>query len=117
MECRKTIIFLMITIFLFSIASVSASDVNDTVIAFEDTSQNELSDCNESVTDNLKASEENNIDCSAQHYNTFFLFKSKNKRFWVIGPKSMRQVSIRKKALRNMLRLELQSASVLLQRL
>ena len=72
MECRKTIIFLMIAIFLFSIASVSASDVNDTVIAFEDTSQNELSDCNESVTDNLKASEGNNIDCSAQHYNTFF---------------------------------------------
>ena len=61
MECRKTIIFLMIAIFLFSIASVSASDVNDTVIAFEDTSQNELSDCNEIVTDNLKASEENNI--------------------------------------------------------
>jgi len=61
MECRKTIIFLMIAIFIFSIASVSASDVNDTVIAFEDTSQNELSDCNEIVTDNLKASEENNI--------------------------------------------------------
>ena len=59
MEYKKTKIFLMIAIFLFSIATVSAGDVNDTVIAIEDTSQNDLSAGNEISEDNLKASEEN----------------------------------------------------------
>ena len=70
MEYKKTKIFLMIAIFLFSIATVSAGDANDTVIAIEDT--DDLSAGNEIAVDNLKASEGNNIDCSAQHYNTFF---------------------------------------------
>ena len=42
MEFRKTIILLMLAIFLFSITSVCASEI-DNPIASEDTSQIELS--------------------------------------------------------------------------
>lgn len=59
MECRKTIIFLMFAIFIFSFTTVSASDMNDTAIDSDDTSQMGLSASNEMDADNLKTSEEN----------------------------------------------------------
>ena len=49
MEYKKSIIILILTIFLFSIASVCASDANDTAIASEDTTAIELSQ-NEEIT-------------------------------------------------------------------
>jgi len=67
MEWRKTIIFLMIAIFLFSIAAVSASDVDDMEIASEDANQIELSASNEMNVDNLKTSEENTIPTQAKN--------------------------------------------------
>ncbi len=67
MEWRKTIIFLMIAIFLFSIAAVSASDVDDMEIASEDANQIELSASNEMNVDNLKTSEENTIETQAKN--------------------------------------------------
>ncbi len=47
----------MVAIFIFSITAVSASDMNDTAINSDDTSQMELSTINEA--DNLMTSEEN----------------------------------------------------------
>ena len=67
MKWRKTIIFLMIAIFLFSIAAVSASDVDDMEIASEDANQIELSASNEMDVDNLKTSEENTIETQAKN--------------------------------------------------
>ena len=67
MEWRKTIILLMIAIFLFSIAAVSASDVDDMEIASEDANQIELSASNEMNVDNLKTSEENTIETQAKN--------------------------------------------------
>ena len=67
MKWRKTIIFLMIAIFLFSIAAVSASDVDDMEIASEDANQIELSASNEMNVDNLKTSEENTIETQAKN--------------------------------------------------
>ena len=61
MDYKKSIIILIMAIFLFSITSVCASDVNDTVMAGEDTSQMILSAGNEIDVDNLKTGEENNI--------------------------------------------------------
>ena len=61
MDYKKSIIILILAIFLFSITSVCASDVNDTVMAGEDTSQMILSAGNEIDVDNLKTGEENNI--------------------------------------------------------
>ena len=57
MKYKKTIIFLIVAIFIFSITAVSASDMNDTAIDSDDTSQMELSTINEA--DNLKTREEN----------------------------------------------------------
>ena len=57
MEYKKTIIFLIVAIFIFSITAVSASDINDTAINSDDTSQIELTTSNEA--DNLMTSEEN----------------------------------------------------------
>ena len=59
MKYKKTIILLVLTIFIFGVASVCASDVNDTVIASEDTSQMGLSVGSEMDMDNLKTSEGN----------------------------------------------------------
>ncbi len=50
MEYKKSIIILLLTIFLFSIASVCASDVNNTVVASEDTQAIELSQNEEMTT-------------------------------------------------------------------
>ncbi len=47
----------MLAIFIFSIAAVSASDVNDTVIASEDTGQMKLSAGDEITEDNIQTNE------------------------------------------------------------
>ena len=47
MEYRKTIIFLIFAIFIFSFTAISASDMNDTVINSDDTSQIGLSAIND----------------------------------------------------------------------
>ena len=59
MGFKKSIIILILAIFLFSIASVCASDANDAAILCEDANQIELSSSNEIDEDNLKTSEEN----------------------------------------------------------
>ena len=47
MKCKKIMFMLVLAIFIFTAASVCASDVNDTVIASEDLGQTELSAGNE----------------------------------------------------------------------
>ena len=47
----------MLAIFLFAIAAASASDVNDTAIASEDTNQMDLSSNNEITEDEVKLAE------------------------------------------------------------
>ena len=59
MKYKKSIIVIMLAIFIFSIAAVSASDVNDTVIASEDIGQMELSAGNELAMDYLQVNEDN----------------------------------------------------------
>ena len=49
MEFKKSIILIMLAVFLISIAGVSASDVNETAIASEDTATIEISQ-NEKIT-------------------------------------------------------------------
>ena len=61
MKYKKIMFMLVLAIFIFGAASVCASDVNDTVIASEDTSQLELSAGSELDADNLKTSETNTI--------------------------------------------------------
>lgn len=58
MKYKKHIIMLALVIFIFGLASVCASDVNDTTIA--DAGQMDVSASNQMNVDNLKASEENN---------------------------------------------------------
>ena len=59
MEYKKTLIILILTIFLFGIASVCAGDANDTAIAGEDISAIELAQGNEiSVNDNSQSMEQ-----------------------------------------------------------
>lgn len=61
MNC-KSILIVTLTIFvLISMASVCASDADDTAIASEDTSQIDLSQSTGIETDNLKASEDNQV--------------------------------------------------------
>ena len=57
MNYKKSIIIIILAIFLISIAAVSASDVNDTAIASEDTGEIDLS-TNNVETDDLKTSPE-----------------------------------------------------------
>ena len=59
MKFKKSMILLVLAIFIFGAASVCASDVNDTVISGEDTNQMVLSADNEMDADNFKACEEN----------------------------------------------------------
>ncbi|WP_296880795.1 right-handed parallel beta-helix repeat-containing protein [uncultured Methanobrevibacter sp.] len=61
MGYKKSLIMLVLVIFIFGVASVSASDVNDTIVAGEDTGQMELSAGDEMTVDNLQTSEESNI--------------------------------------------------------
>ena len=59
MKYKKSAIMLALVIFLFAIATVSASDMDDNPLASEDTNQMDLSSNNEITEDNLKTSEEN----------------------------------------------------------
>ena len=59
MRYRKMMFMLVLVIFIFGAASVCAGDVDDTVIASDDTSQSGLSAGSELDVDNLKTSEEN----------------------------------------------------------
>jgi predicted outer membrane repeat protein len=56
MEYKKSMIIIILAIFLFSIASVCASDTNDTAIASEDTTAIELSQ-----SDEMTASDDSNV--------------------------------------------------------
>ena len=58
MKFKKIMILLIMAVFLVSIASVCATDANDTMVASEDTSQIELSVNEEMSMDNLQTSEE-----------------------------------------------------------
>ena len=60
MEYKKTIILLILAIFLVSISGVCASEMDD-AIASDDTNAIELSADNDIVEDNLQITEENNI--------------------------------------------------------
>ena len=59
MKYKKIMLILITAIFLVSIASASASDANDTLVANEDTNQIEISDSDKTIEDNLQTSEEN----------------------------------------------------------
>ena len=61
MKYKKSLLILIMAIFLVSIAGVCASDANDTSMANEDSNQIKLSSGNEMSEDNLQTSEENNI--------------------------------------------------------
>ena len=61
MKFKKIMFVSILLLAIFAIGAVSASDVNDTAIASEDTNQIELSSNNEMVGDNLQTSEENSI--------------------------------------------------------
>ena len=59
MKSKKIMLILITAIFLVSIASASASDANDTMVASENTNQIEISDSDKTIEDNLQTSEEN----------------------------------------------------------
>ena len=60
MDYKKGIIVLLLAIFLFSITSVCASEIDDS-IASEDTNQIKLSDNDKVIEDNVQTSEKNSI--------------------------------------------------------
>ena len=70
MKYKKSIIVLVLVIFIFGAASVCASDADDTIIVSEDTSQIELSVGSELDGDNLKTSEQNNIPVQTDNEKT-----------------------------------------------
>ena len=59
MKYKKHMIIFLAALFLFTMATASASDSNDTAVAVEDTDQMELSVGNEIIANNLKTSEKN----------------------------------------------------------
>lgn len=59
MEFKKSMILIILTVFLFAIAAASASDVNDMTLASEDAGQVELSSDIEIDEDNLQANNDN----------------------------------------------------------
>ena len=60
MDYKKSIIVLLLAIFLFSITGVCASEI-DTPIASDDTNQIKLSDSDKVIEDNVQTSEKNSI--------------------------------------------------------
>ena len=60
MKCKRIMIILVIAVFLFTIASASAGDVNDTVVASEDTGEIELSSNDGIAEDILQTTQKNN---------------------------------------------------------
>ena len=69
MKYKKSIIIIVFVIFLFAIAAVSASDVDDTVIASGDESQMEIS-ANEELSEKNLQTNENNILAQANNEET-----------------------------------------------
>ena len=61
MEYKKSMIIIILAIFLFGIASVCASDANDTIVASGDADQIGLSSNNEITEDSLQTSDDNAI--------------------------------------------------------
>ena len=59
MKYKKSILILILTIFLFTISAVNASDINDMLISSENADQAILSLNNEITDDNLQISKEN----------------------------------------------------------
>ena len=59
MDFKKSMLILILAIFLVSIAGVCAADANDTTVASEDANQMDLSSNNVIVEDSLQTSEEN----------------------------------------------------------
>ena len=59
MKFKKSMIILITTVFLLSIASVCAADASDTTVASEDANQMEVSSSDAIAEDSLKTSEEN----------------------------------------------------------
>ena len=68
MKFKKSIILLVLAIFIFGMASVCASDVNDTIVASEDTGQMILSAGNEITDDTLQISEKNETLIQSTNY-------------------------------------------------
>ena len=68
MKYKKIMIILVIAIFIFGAASVSASDMDDTAISSEDTGQMGLSASSELTADNLKTGAENNTLTQANDF-------------------------------------------------
>ena len=66
MKYKKTIILLLLVVFLLSIAGVSASEIGDT-IASENANTIELSTDNDIIEDNLQTSEENEALASTDY--------------------------------------------------
>ena len=56
---KGILILILLILALFSVSCIYAADVNDTLVASEDTNQIELSDSDKVIEDNLQTSEEN----------------------------------------------------------
>ena len=69
MDYKKSIIVLLLAIFLLSITSVCASEI-DTPIASEDTNQIELSDSDKVIEDNEQTNEKNSILAQSNNVET-----------------------------------------------
>ncbi len=80
MEYKKSIILIILTIFLLSIAGVCASDVNDTLVTSEDNTEIELSQSDEtdeiSVTDDSPVIEQSNNEEKLTAGNTWYVNSS-----------------------------------------
>ena len=61
MRFKKSLLIICLIICIFAVASVSATDVNDTAIASEDTDQMELSTDDGITEDNLQANNEETV--------------------------------------------------------
>ena len=61
MKYKKSLLILILAIFLISVAGAYAADANDMTIANEETNQIDLSSNNEMPEDNLKINEDNSI--------------------------------------------------------
>ena len=68
MKFKKSIILLVLVIFIFGVANVCASDVNDMLLASENTGQMVLSAGNEITVDALQINEENDTLTQANNY-------------------------------------------------
>ena len=84
MKFKKSLLIICLIICLFAIASVSATDTDDSAISSEDTGEIELSHEIESADDNLGTSEEQTVTqtdneekTGATYHGTFWALQSK----------------------------------------